>query len=106
MKAVIHKTGAIGEVLGIERRDDGVDYVYFENGLCKPVSEVGFLNPYEQYMEDCDDWESFRREAAKDMLSAIMVQNGQDFFSSQDHPFIVKKAIELADELIKQLKEK
>ena len=69
------------------------------------------LSPYYAYKQGVQDGaayneESFRREAAKDMLSAIMVQNGRDFFSSQDHPFIVKKAIELADELIKQLKEK
>ena len=51
MKAVIHKTGAIGEVLGIEKRD-GIEYAYFENGLCKPVSEIGFLIPFEQYEED------------------------------------------------------
>lgn len=104
MKAVIHKTGAIGDVLGIERRDDGIDYVYFENGLCKPVSEVGFLNPYEQYMEDCDDWSSFRREAAKDILVGICANWGKGFAGKlSDMP---DKAIELADTLIAKLKEK
>lgn len=98
MKAVIHKTGAIGEVLGIERRD-GVDYVYFESGLCKPVSEVGFLNPYEQYLEDVSDWSDFRREAAKDILCAMVsTTNGAN-------PKDVTTAIEIADELIKQLRE-
>lgn len=101
MKAVIHKTGAIGEVLGIERRDDGIDYVYFENGLCKPVSEVGFLNPYEQYMEDCDDWSSFRREAAKDILCSLIQAGVDDAWRN-----VVPTAIKGADELIKQLKEK
>lgn len=99
MKAVIHATGAIGEVLGIERRDDGNDYVYFQNGLCKPISEVGFLNPYEQYEEDCYDWADFRREAAKDILCAMIHhQNSTD-------PIEVSIAIDIADELIKQLKE-
>ena len=51
------------------------------------------------------DWEKFRREAAKDMLASIMVQNGQDFFTQSHYPFIVKAAIDLADELIKQLRE-
>lgn len=99
MKAVIHKTGAIGEVLGIERRDDGKDYVYFQSGLCKPISEVGFLTPYEQYEEDCYDWSDFRREAAKDIFCAMIHhQNSTD-------PFEVSIAIDIADELIKQLKE-
>ena len=98
MKAVIHATGAIGEVLGVERRD-GVDYVYFVSGLCKPISEVGFLNPYEQYIEDCIDWAAFRREAAKDILCAMIHhQNSTD-------PTEVSIAIDIADELIKQLKE-
>lgn len=101
MKAVIHKTGAIGEVLGIERRDDGIDYVYFENGLCKPVSEVGFLNPYEQYMEDCDDWSAFRREAAKDILAGLASWN-TDHHLNED----VQLAINYADALIAKLKEK
>ena len=101
MKAVIHATGAIGEILGIERRDDGNDYVYFQNGLCKPISEVGFLNPYEQYEEDCYDWEIFRREAAKDVLSGL-ASSDTDHYLTED----VKLAIDYADELIKQLKEK
>lgn len=98
MKAVIHKTGKIGEVLGVERRD-GIDYVYFESGLCKPVSEVGFLNPYEQYMEDVSDWSDFRREAAKDILCAML--SSKQEASSQD----ITTAISIADELIKQIRE-
>lgn len=98
MKAVIHKTGKIGEVLGVERRD-GVDYVYFESGLCKPVKEVGFLNPYEQYMEDVSDWSDFRREAAKDILCAML--SSKQEASSQN----ITTAISIADELIKQLRE-
>lgn len=98
MKAVIHKTGKIGEVLGVERRD-GIDYVYFESGLCKPVSEVGFLNPYEQYMEDVSDWSDFRREAAKDILCAML--SSKQEASTQD----INTAISIADELIKQLRE-
>lgn len=106
MKAVIHKTGAIGEVLGIERRD-GVDYVYFESGLCKPVSEVGFLNPYEQYLEDVSDWSDFRREAAKDILvAAIKADDEREvIFEDKNFPCYVRQSIKLADELIKQLKE-
>jgi len=99
MKAVIHKTGKIGEVLGVERRD-GVDYVYFESGLCKPVKEVGFLNPYEQYMEDVSDWSDFRREAAKDILAGLCAHDGPIDIKDD-----VRIAIKLADELIKQIRE-
>lgn len=99
MKAVIHKTGKIGEVLGVERRD-GIDYVYFESGLCKPVSEVGFLNPYEQYMEDVSDWSDFRREAAKDIFCAMMMSGIQDTWR-----IMAENAITATDELIKQLRE-
>lgn len=98
MKAVIHKTGAIGEVLGIERRD-GTDYVYFESGLSLPVSEVGFLTPYEQYVEDCYDWSDFRREAAKDFVVAL-VSSGNGL-----NPKNIAYSIEMAGELIKQLRE-
>lgn len=100
MKAVIHATGAIGEVLGIERRDDGNEYVYFQNGLCKPISEVGFLNPYEQYEEDCYDWADFRREAAKDFTVAL-VSSGSGL-----NPKTIAYAIEMSDELIEQLRKK
>ena len=60
-----------------------------------------------EYMSEQVDgyWEKFRREAAKDMLASIMVQNGQDFFAQSHYPFIVEAAIDLADELIKQLRE-
>lgn len=51
------------------------------------------------------DWEKFRREAAKDFIAANMVQNGQDFYNPRCHPDIVERAINLSDELIKQLKE-
>ena len=98
MKAVIHATGAIGEVLGVEKRD-GVDYVYFVSGLCKPISEVGFLIPCEQYVEDCTDWADFRREAAKDILCSML--SAIDEATTKD----ISIAIEIADELIKQLRD-
>lgn len=98
MTAVIHKTGAIGEVLGVERRD-GVDYVYFKSGLCKPINEVGFLLPYHQYEEETFDWLDFRREAAKDILCAML--STKTTAGDSD----IATAIEIADELIKQLKQ-
>ena len=102
MKAVIHKTGAIGEVLGIERCD-GIDYVYFEGGLCKLVSEVGFLLPYHQYEEETYDWLDFRREAAKGAMCAMIQASTDECYPDPNE--ICCMAIEYADELIKQLKE-
>lgn len=69
------------------------------------------LSPYYAYKQGLQDGaahneESFRREAAKDFLAAIMVQNGQDFFSKSNHPYIADCAIKLADALIAKLKEK
>lgn len=68
------------------------------------------LSPYYAYKQGLQDgascdWEAFRRNAAKDFVASIVIGNGQDFFSKGSHPFIVKSAICLADELIKQLKE-
>lgn len=45
-------------------------------------------------------WDSFRREAAKDILAGLCAHDGP--IDIKDH---VRIAIKLADELIKQLKE-
>ena len=106
MKAVIHKTGAIGEVLGIERRE-GKDYVYFENGYSCLIGEVGFLTPYENFAEDKSWWADFRREAAKDILCSLVWE--RDSLATPHGKRVgeveVSLAIYLADELIRQLKE-
>lgn len=54
------------------------------------------------------DWSAFRREAAKDILCAILRSNQTD---DNDKPFctfadLAKGSVACADELIKQLKEK
>ena len=69
---------------------------------------AGFKNDYEYYRAadlvfpdtpdwDKTDWSSFRREAAKDILCALASRTalGED----------ISAAIEIADELIKQLKQ-
>ncbi len=48
------------------------------------------------------DWSSFRREAAKDILSAVIAKKS----SMCSYGEVVEEAIKFADELIKQLKEK
>ncbi len=55
------------------------------------------------------DWEKFRRETAKDILTGILSNSGQMFIDNKpvktikDH---IDLSIELTDELIKRLKEK
>lgn len=48
------------------------------------------------------DWQSFRREAAKDILGAVIAKKS----SMCSYAEVVEEAIKFADELIKQLKEK
>lgn len=56
---------------------------------------------YEDNTGDNFDWQSFRAEAAKDILCA-MIPGAYNIIS----PEIVDYSIKIADELIKQLKEK
>lgn len=51
------------------------------------------------------DWSSFRREAAKDFISG-MLANVSPTAEQWTTPEIVTAALDIADELIKQLKEK
>ena len=54
-----------------------------------------------------DEWENFRREAAKDILNSIISAASKIYeFESLDKSIWCKQAIDWADELIKQLKEK
>lgn len=53
------------------------------------------------------DWEKFRREAAKDILCAVLaggLANGANGFDAQKEE-LVNASIDVADELIKQLRE-
>ncbi len=60
------------------------------------------------YTETQPDWSSFRREAAKDILvAAIKADDEREvIFEDKNFPCYVRQSIKLADELIKQLKEK
>lgn len=63
---------------------------------------------YEQWTAKQIDWQSFRTEAAKDILCATLsggISSGATGFLEEKEN-VVKTAIEIADELIKQLKEK
>ena len=51
------------------------------------------------------DWSAFRRDAAKDFISG-MLANVSPAANQWTTPEIVSAALEIADELIKQLKQK
>jgi len=63
------------------------------------------------YHEELDnrDWEKFRREAAKDMVVGMLAHatryHPRNPKETDWHHAIVEEGIELADELIKQLRE-
>jgi hypothetical protein len=56
---------------------------------------------YEENTDDNFDWQSFRAETAKDILCSL-ISDGSIPITNES----VAKSIELADELVKQLKEK
>ena len=52
------------------------------------------------------DWEAFRREAAKDILAALVTKPEVYFGAKNRCKDAAKDAVALADELVKRLKEK
>lgn len=76
----------------------------------------GFKDGYEYYRAadlvfpdtpdwDKTDWSAFRREAAKDILVGLCANNNIGYYGNSNTA-LASSAIALADELIKQLKEK
>jgi hypothetical protein len=99
MKARIKKTGEIVNL---------ASYATIALDMCD-----SWGNPIEMKPEEIEliqdkandfDWQSFRAEAAKDFVEIIC--NHRYNVTEERHPDICKEAIALADELIKQLKEK
>ena len=64
--------------------------------------EQVLMRANENLMYQTLDWQSFRREAAKDILAAA---NASEFWENEDSRGLVEHAIELADLLIEKLKE-
>lgn len=88
MKAKVIKTGEIINVIPV---DGGWAANFINCTQHFEDSELDF---------NFEDWEAFHREAAKDIFCAIIsTTNGAT-------PGDITMAIEIADELIKQLKEK
>lgn len=60
-----------------------------------------YLTGYAQAVSDLNkDWDTFRREAAKDVLPAVIAKKSS-MCSSEE---VVKEAVQFADELIRQLR--
>lgn len=89
MKARIKKTGKIvniyAECLAGFLADDGS---YYED---------------DELSTELDDWSSFRREAAKEILAGFAAKIGHPMSDYSEQS--CKYAIQLADELIRQLKQ-
>ena len=91
MKAKVIKTGEIVNVVPTE----GGWAAVFENGVWHYTdSELDF---------EFADWADFRREAAKDILCALVSM--PSIWEEYPIKSLAKSAIMQADELIKQLKE-
>ena len=100
MKAlVINKSRShYGFVIEVEKTPDGL---YFDNAnhAVYEEKELQF-----QWQEKDVDWSAFRRDAAKDFISG-MLANVSPAANQWTTPEIVSTAIEIADELIKRLKD-
>lgn len=65
----------------------------------KPVSII--RNEHDKH------WQAFRAEAAREFTAAIVqIYKNWQYQSYSSNKYVVKLAIDLADELVKQLKEK
>lgn len=68
----------------------------------KIINEIRNYQPFQARV----DWDAFRREAAKDFMSAIITREAPQYnFACRNVADRVTEAIMWADELIKQLKE-
>ena len=119
MKARYRKTGEIVTIVAYSGRVDRneiLDYVYYIDSNGKEHTEDGRgLNLYWDFETEIEienpsinktivDWKSFRREAAKDFISG-MLANVSPAAEQWTTPEIVTAALDIADELIRQLKQ-
>lgn len=103
MKAKIKETGEIIDVEHVCNPDDPSDYAFYtfdENGL-----PVQYYSPMELDFGSCGhskeiDWEQRRYEIAKAAMQGMMANIPDDSFCHVQ----AKECIEIADELIKELK--
>lgn len=108
MKAKNNKTGEIVTNFGISKEFGTISYIDSTNTLRVSTASDGEWTIVEED-EVSFDWQSFRAEAAKDILAGMMQHkvlsdSSMKLFVPKEQ--VVSAAIGLADELIKQLKEK
>lgn len=123
MKARYRKTGEIVTIVaysGQVDRSETFDFVYYIDSNGKEHTEDGRgLNLYWDFETEIEnpsinktivDWPSFRREAAKDIVCAILSAGMEQTDDNNSHFHTFKElaavSVKWADELIKQLKEK
>ena len=103
MKAKVIKTGAVIDVEPIgEYRPDGIRWRTNTKSSVEHIYKDEDLDFFDLF-----DWRAFRREAAKDILCGVLsggIAAGAIGFVNEKKS-LVASAIEVADELIKQLKE-
>ena len=111
--------GQYGEFLGLETLGytKSVDEIIAEIGIDVEKDPYARERIQPQYQSailplECfdlweePDWDSFRREAAKDILPVVINQKCQYLeFASLNNETSCYDAIQLADELVKQLKQ-
>lgn len=99
MKARHKKTGREIAILGISKEWGTVTFI--AEGL---LHQENLASGEWEIIDESEptDWSSFRREAAKDILGAVIAKKN----SMCSYAEVVKEAIKFADELIKQIQEK
>ena len=101
MKARNKKTGEVVTNFGVSKEWGTASYIDSTNTL-------RFSTPLDGEWEIIDesapiDWDAFRREAAKDILAGFAAKIGHPMSDYSEQS--CKYAIQLADELIKQLRD-
>lgn len=101
MKARHKKTGREITILGISKEWGTATFI--AEGV---LHQENLASGEWEIIDDSDpvDWSSFRREAAKDFISG-MLANVSPAADQWTTPEIVTAALDIADELIKQLKD-
>lgn len=101
MKIRLKYTGELIEVNSEFFAEDGQFLGYLTGDPASPMGEVYYTK---EDVAEAPDWAAYRRNAAKDILASLVV-NGV-CIDGEPARHASQLAIQYADELIKQLKEK
>ena len=97
-----------GEVVKVSRECFSSDGQLLGYVIGDPAAPGGEVYYSKEDVAEAPDWVAYRREAAKDILCAILRSNQTDDNNKPFRTFedLAKGSVACADELIKQLKEK